>query len=42
MPGSLHLDGKLGGPGRLNAVAAGQLIHIPDQKSNRRFTYIFA
>ncbi len=37
MPGSLHLVGKLGGPGRLNAVAAGQLIHMLDQISNRRF-----
>ncbi len=37
MSGSLHLVGKLGGPGRLNAVAAGQLIHMLDQISNRRF-----
>jgi hypothetical protein len=37
VPGSLHLVGKLGGPGRLNAVAAGQLIHMLDQISNRRF-----
>jgi hypothetical protein len=37
MPGSLHLARKLGGPGRLNAVAAGQLIHMLDQISNRRF-----
>jgi hypothetical protein len=35
--GSLYLVGKLGGPGRLNAVAAGQLIHMLDQISNRRF-----
>ena len=32
-----QLVGKLGGPGRLNAVAAGQLIHMLDQVSNRRF-----
>ena len=37
MRGPLHLVGKLGGPGRLNAVAAGQLIHMLDQVSNRRF-----
>ncbi len=37
MPGSLHLVRKLGGQGRLNAVAAGQLIHMLDQISNRRF-----
>jgi hypothetical protein len=37
MQGSLHLVGKLGGPGRLNAVTAGQLIHMLDQISNRRF-----
>ncbi len=37
MRGPLHLVGKLGGPGRLNAVAAGQLIHMQDQVSNRRF-----
>ncbi len=37
MRGSLYLVGKLGGPGRLNAVAAGQLIHMLDQISNRRF-----
>ncbi len=37
MRGSLYLVGKLGGPGRLNAVAAGQLIHMLDQVSNRRF-----
>jgi hypothetical protein len=36
MPGSLHLDGKLGTLWRLNAIAAGQLIHMPDQTSNRR------
>jgi hypothetical protein len=35
--GPLHLVGKLGGPGRLNAVAAGQLIHMLDQISNRHF-----
>jgi hypothetical protein len=40
MPGSLYLIGKLGGPGRLNAVAAGQLIHMPDQTSNRRFLVV--
>jgi hypothetical protein len=40
MSGSLHLDGKLGGRGRLNAVAAGQLIHMPDQTSNRRFLVV--
>jgi hypothetical protein len=37
MQSPLHLDGKLGSPGRLNAVAAGQLIHMLDQVSNRRF-----
>jgi hypothetical protein len=37
MPGSLHLVGKLGGPGRLNAVTARQQIHKLDQISNRRF-----
>ncbi len=37
MRGSLHLVGKLGSPGQLNAVAAGQLIHMLDQISNRRF-----
>jgi hypothetical protein len=31
----LHLVGKLVGPGRLNAVAAGQLIHMQDQITNR-------
>jgi hypothetical protein len=35
--GPLHLVRKLGGPGRLNAVAAGQLIHMLDQISNRCF-----
>jgi hypothetical protein len=35
--GSLYLVGKLVGPGRLNAVAAGQLIHMLDQISKRRF-----
>jgi hypothetical protein len=35
--GSLYLVGKLGGLGRLNAVATGQLIHVLDQISNRRF-----
>ncbi len=35
--GSLYLVGKLGSPGQLNAVAAGQLIHMLDQISNRRF-----
>jgi hypothetical protein len=35
--GSLHLVRKLGGPGRLNAVPAGQLIHMLDQISNRCF-----
>ncbi len=37
MPGSLHLVRKLGAPGRLNAIAAGELIHMLDQISNRRF-----
>jgi hypothetical protein len=37
MPGSLQLVGKVGGPGRLNAVAAGQVIHMLDQITNRRF-----
>jgi hypothetical protein len=31
------LVGKLAGPGRLNTVAAGQLIHMQDQITNRRF-----
>jgi hypothetical protein len=35
--GSLYLVGKLGGPGWLNTVASGQLIHMLDQISNRRF-----
>jgi hypothetical protein len=35
--GPLHLVGKLGGPGRLNPVAAVQLIHMLDQISKRRF-----
>jgi hypothetical protein len=35
--GPLYLVGKLGGLGRLNTVAAGQLIHMLDQVSNRRF-----
>ena len=34
---SLLVAGKLGGPARLNAVAAGQLVHIVDQTSGRRF-----
>ncbi len=37
MRGPLYLVGKLSGPGRLNAVAAGQLFHMLDQVSNRRF-----
>jgi hypothetical protein len=37
VPGSLHLVRKLGGSGRLNAVATVQLIHMLDQISNRRF-----
>ncbi len=37
MRGPLLLVGKLGGLGRLNAVAAGQQIHMLDQVSNRRF-----
>ncbi len=37
MPGSLHLVRKLGGRGRLNAVAARQLIHMVDHISNRGF-----
>jgi hypothetical protein len=37
MRGSLYLVGKLSSPGRLNAVAAGQLIHMLDHISNRRF-----
>jgi hypothetical protein len=40
MPGSLHLDGKLGGTGRPKAVAAGQLIHMPDQTSTWRFLVV--
>jgi hypothetical protein len=35
MQGSLHLVGKLGSPGQLKAIAAGQLIHMLDQISNR-------
>ncbi len=38
MRGSLYLVGKLGSPGglrRLNTIAAGQLIHMLDQISNR-------
>ena len=31
------MAGKLGGPARLNAVAAGQLVHILDQTTKRRF-----
>jgi hypothetical protein len=30
-------SGKIAGPGKLNAVAAGQLIHMQDQIINRRF-----
>jgi hypothetical protein len=37
MRGTLYLVGKLSGPGRLNAVAAGQLIHMLDHISNRHF-----
>ena len=37
MPGPLHLAWKLGGPGRLNTVAAGRLIHMLDKISKRRF-----
>ncbi len=37
MRGSLHLVGKLDILGRLNAVAAGQLIHMLNQIFNRRF-----
>ena len=33
----MHLDGKLGRPGRLNAVAAGLLLHIVDSRDNRRY-----
>lgn len=33
----LHVAGKLDGPARLNAVAAGHLVHIVDQTSGRRF-----
>ena len=33
----MQLDGKLGLPGRLNAVAPGFLVHIMDQISGRRF-----
>ncbi len=33
MRGPLHLVGKLSGAGQLNAVAAGQLIHMLDQVS---------
>jgi hypothetical protein len=35
--GSLYLVGKLSGPGRLNALPTGQLIHMLDQIFNRRF-----
>ncbi len=34
---SMCLDGKLGSPARLNAVAAGQLAHMLDLSSGRRF-----
>ncbi len=37
MRGPLHLVGKLSGPGQLKAVVTGQLIHMLDQVSNRRF-----
>ena len=33
----MQLDGKLGAPGRLNAVAPGFLVHVLDQNSGRRF-----
>jgi transposase InsO family protein len=35
--GSLQLAGKLGRPGRLNAVVPGLLVHITDQITGRRF-----
>ena len=35
--GSLLLFGKLGDPGRLNAVAARLLVHIVDSSNNRRY-----
>ncbi len=37
MPAALHLAGKLEAPGRLNAVAPGQLVHVTCQLSSRRF-----
>ncbi len=37
VPGPLHLIWKLGSLGRLNIDAAGQLIHMLDKISNRRF-----
>jgi hypothetical protein len=37
VPRSLHLVGKLAGPGQLNSVATGQQIHMQYQISNRRF-----
>ncbi len=37
MPWPLHLVWKLAGLGPLNAVAAGQLIHMQDLITNRRF-----
>jgi len=33
----MHLDGKLTTPARLNAVAAGMLVHITDQLTGRRY-----
>ena len=40
MPAAVHLGGKLGGPGRLNAVAPGQLVHVMCQLSRRRFLLV--
>ena len=37
MPRPQHLVGKLAGPWRLNPVATGQLIHMQNQITNRRF-----
>ena len=34
---AVHLTGKLTSPARLNAVAAGRLAHIVDQKTGRRY-----
>jgi hypothetical protein len=37
VPCPLHLVRKLAGPGQINALAAGQLIHMQDEISNGHF-----